>query len=214
MRTAVWYWVACVLVAGFSSITYGAGNASAGKTKALACSGCHGADGNSSAPIFPRLAGQHEKYIVRQLQDFKSQKRSDPSMQAMAASLSDQDMEDLGAYFSSQKPVYPNQDQSAGDSANPPSKESISAGKSVFFAGNEASGVAACTACHGPNGSGNALAGFPVIKGQFLPYLLKSLNDFKDGLRTNDDGAMMRTIAGSMSKVEIDAVTAYISDLR
>ncbi|MCI0655362.1 MAG: c-type cytochrome [Methylococcaceae bacterium] len=169
------------------------------------------------APTFPRLAGQHAKYLSRQLSDFKSQKRTDPSMQAMAAGLSEQDMEDLGEFYAVQKAESPAGDkqQSAGDDQVAPlSEESIAAGRTVFIAGNEKTRVAACSACHGVGGEGNGPAGFPRLKGQYSAYLIKALNDFKEGLRENDDGAMMRTIAGKMSKAEINAVSAYLSNLR
>ncbi|MGH8476033.1 MAG: c-type cytochrome [Methylococcales bacterium] len=210
------YFLALVLVAGHASITYGAGDVHAGKSKTAACGGCHGSDGNSLTPAFPRLAGQHEKYITRQLADFKSGKRENPVMTSMAAGLSDQDMQDIGAFFSTQKPVYPKvdprQDQDSQETSTDP--ETIAKGKILFLAGNEKSQLPACSGCHGPAANGNGLAGFPKLQGQFLPYLVKSLNDFKDGLRRNDEGETMRTIAAKMSKAEIDAVSAYLSDLR
>ncbi|MGH8551324.1 MAG: c-type cytochrome [Methylococcales bacterium] len=207
----------CAIIVGYGSIAYSAGNANAGNTKSAACAGCHGPDGTSMAPLFPRLAGQHAKYLSRQLSDFKSQKRTDPSMQAMAAGLSSQEIEDLGAFYAARKPAYPasgKQQSTGNDQDTRVTEESLAAGKTVFIAGNEATGVAACGACHGPAGEGNGPAGFPMLKGQNLPYLIKALNDFKEGIRSNDDGAMMRTIAGKMSKAEINAVSAYLSKLR
>lgn len=217
MSKAIGCLLFCVMVIGYGSIAYGAGNASAGKTKSLACTGCHGKDGNSMVPTFPRLAGQNAKYVSRQLSDFKSQKRADPTMQAMTAGLSEQDIEDLGAYYVSQKAKYPNSDDEQyldDDQEIPVTKELIATGKNIFLAGNEETGVAACSGCHGLGGRGNGPAGFPELKGQFLPYLVKSLNDFKGRIRTNDDGRTMRTIAGKMSDAEINAVSAYLSGLR
>jgi cytochrome c553 len=217
MSKAIGYLLFCAIVVGYGSIAYGAGNANAGKTKSTTCAGCHGADGNSTAPIFPRLAGQHAKYVSSQLSAFKSQRRSDASMQAMAAGLSEQDMEDLAAFYAAQKPKYPDSDEQQyvdSDKEIPVTEELIAAGKTVYVAGNEETGVPACTACHSPGANGNGPAGFPKLKGQFLPYLIKSLNDYREGIRTNDDESLMRTIAGKMSKTEINAVAAYLSNVR
>lgn len=217
MSKEVGYWLVCAIVIGYGSIAYGAGNASLGKTKSAACAGCHGAEGNSMAPIFPRLAGQHAKYLNRQLSDFKGQKRTDPSMQAMVAGLSEQDMEDLAAYFAVQKPEFSAREVDQADDTNEDvtvTEELIATGKALFTAGSEKNGVPACSACHGPDANGNGPAGFPKLNGQYLPYLIKSLNDFKDGIRANDDGAMMRTTAGKMTKAQIDAVSAYLANLR
>ncbi|MGH8499974.1 MAG: c-type cytochrome [Methylococcales bacterium] len=216
MSKALGYFLVCAIVTGQGSIAYGAGNANSGKAKSAACGGCHGNNGNSVAPTFPRLAGQHGKYVARQLSDFKSLKRNDPTMQAMASGLSEQNIENLSAFYASQKPDYSKSDpaQSGDDKEIPDDKELIARGKTLFLAGNEATAVPACSGCHGPGADGNGLAGFPKLKGQFLPYLVKSLNDFKDGVRSNDEGATMRTIAGKMSKAEINAVSAYLSDLR
>ena len=217
MSKAIGYLLCFVITAGVCSIAYGQGNAIAGKQKAALCAGCHAEDGNSTVPIFPRLAGQHEKYLIRQLADFKSGKRADPTMQAMVAGLSDEDMKDIGAFYQSQIPKYAkrvDEQYLDEDEEIPVTKKLIAEGKALFIAGNEETTVAACNACHGSRGSGNGPAGFPSVKGQYLPYLIKSLNDFRDSLRENDDGAMMRTIAGRMSRAEINAVSAFLSSLR
>ena len=180
-----------------------AGDATAGKTKAAACAGCHGADGNSPAPNFPKLAGQHASYILKQLHDFKSGKRKDPTMSAMAAPLSDQDMENLAAYFASQK-VKP------GKTA----EDKLELGQMVYRAGNASSGVAACAACHSPTGSGNPQAKFPALKGQHAQYVVKQLKDFRAGTRSNDPGSMMRGVAAKMSDAEIEAVAQYVQGLQ
>ncbi len=217
MSKALGYFLVCAIVAGYGSIAHGAGNANAGKVKSASCGGCHGNDGNSMTPTFPRLAGQHSKYVTRQLSDFKTRKRNDPTMMAMAAGLSEQDIGDLSAYFAGQKPDYAKGDPKRSVDGNeevPNDKELVAKGKTLFFTGNEKTALPACSGCHGTEADGNSLAGFPKLKGQFLPYLVKSLNDFKDGLRSNDDGETMRTIARKMSKAEINAVSAYLSNLR
>ncbi|MGR9108949.1 MAG: c-type cytochrome [Gammaproteobacteria bacterium] len=217
MSRSIGLFLCCAIVAGSGSIAYGAGNANAGKTKSNACAGCHGDEGNSAVPSFPRLAGQHARYLSRQLADFKGQKRNDPSMSAMAAGLSEQDIDDLSAFYAGRTAEFPaveGEQYVDADEEIPVTQEMIAAGRTLYVAGNEETRVAACTACHGPEAEGNGPAGFPKLKGQFLPYLIKSLNDFKEGLRTNDNGAMMQTIAGRMSKREINAVAAYLANMR
>jgi len=185
-----------------------AGDAAAGKAKATACMACHGPDGNSPTPTgpattWPKLAGQHAKYLAKQLADFKSQARKNSIMLGMVASLSEQDMADLAAHFSSQKQVP---GTAAGDQ--------VAAGEKLYRAGNAASGVAACMGCHGPNGMGNPAANFPRISGQHAAYVEKALKDFRSGARTNDAGGMMRGVAGKMTDAEIAAVAQYVQGLR
>lgn len=180
-----------------------AGDATAGQAKAAACAGCHGMDGNSMAPNFPKLAGQGESYMVKQLQDFKSGKRVDATMNAMAAPLSDTDMADIAAFYSSQTGT-------TGTAA----EDQVELGQMIYRAGNAASGVAACAACHGPTGSGNPQAKFPKLSGQHADYTALQLNKFRKSERANDAGSMMRGVASKMSDAEIAAVAQYIQGLR
>lgn len=179
-----------------------AGDAAAGKTKSATCMACHGADGNSPNPIWPKLAGQHSSYIVGQLQDFKSGARKNDLMSPMAAPLSDQDMADLAAYFSSQT-------QNPGTAA----ANQVTLGEKIYRAGNPQSKVAACMACHGPTGSGNAPAKFPRISGQHAAYVEKALKDFRAKARDNDANKMMRGVAANMTDAEIAAVAQYVQGL-
>lgn len=179
-----------------------AADVAAGKAKANACAACHGADGNSPAPMFPKLAGQHASYIEKQLKDFKTQARIDPTMNAMVAALSDEDIADISAYFASQEGTLEVADV-----------EKITLGEKLYRGGNPDSGLAACLSCHGPTGTGNEPAGFPSISGQHVSYLEKALNDFKSEIRTNDVSQMMRNTAGKMTLKEIKAVSSYISGL-
>lgn len=198
-----WLITVSIVAAIGSTAVQAAGDAAAGQTKSAVCAGCHGADGNSVNPIWPSLAGQHPSYIVKQLKDFKAGDRQDPVMAPMAMPLSDQDMEDLAAYFSSQA--------HKGGEANP---ELVVAGEKVYRGGNPASGVAACASCHAPNGVGNPAANFPAIAGQHAAYVEKSLKDYRSGARSNDAGKMMRGVAGKMTDAEIQAVAQYIQGLR
>lgn len=188
---------------GSSLTALAAGDAAAGQQKSATCAACHGNDGNSANPEWPTLAGQHEKYLVKQLMEFKSGARVNATMNGMAAGLSDQDMADLAAYYSKQT-VTPGE-------ADP---ELVELGQQLYRGGNMVTGVAACTACHGPTGSGNPEAQFPALAGQHALYLENQLKAFRAGQRANDAGQMMRNIAAKMSDAEIQAVSSYIQGLR
>ncbi len=194
--------IIALIAAGFAGGAYGAGNADAGKGKAAACGACHGADGNSLVPNFPKLAGQHPAYLVKQLADFKSGARSDASMAPMVAALNRQDMEDLAAFFAGQT--------QSGGKGDP---ELAALGERIYRGGNPDSGVAACSACHGPAGEGNPAANFPKIGGQHAAYVAKALNDFKSGARSNDLNKMMRGVASKMTAEEIKAVAEFVAGL-
>ena len=181
------------------------GDAAAGQAKAAVCGACHGPDGNSMAPNFPKLAGQGEKYLTKQLHDIKSGKRTVLEMTGLLTNLSDQDMADISAYFASQK-------GSVG-AADP---KLVARGEALFRGGNLEKGLPACTGCHSPNGAGNAAAGFPHMGGQHAAYIAKQLTDFRkeEGGRTNDgDLKTMQTIAKKLSDEDIAAVSSYIQGL-
>ena len=181
---------------------HAAGDAEAGKTKAAMCTACHAADGNSLAPNFPKLAGQHADYVAKQLKEFKGGERTDATMNGMAAALSETDMADLGAYYAAQK-------GSIGTAA----ADKVELGQSLYRAGNPATGVTACAACHGPTGSGNPMAKFPSLSGQHADYTATQLKNFRSGARANDAGSMMRGVAKKMTDAEIEAVAQYIQGL-
>lgn len=186
------------------------------KAKAASCVGCHGEDGNSITPTFPRLAGQHANYLSKQLLRFKDNTRSNAIMQGMVAALSEDDIDQLSRYYAARKAKFQSRDKELyvdeGEEIQV-TKALIAEGKGVYRGGNNESGVAACTACHGPTGNGNPSAGFPVIAGQYPAYIAKSLHDFKSGER-GDPSSMMALIAKKMSQEEINSVSAYLSNLR
>jgi len=180
-----------------------AGDTAAGKAGSATCAGCHGMDGNSVNPEWPNLAGQHANYIEKQLKDFKAGKeRSNASMTGMVAPLTEQNMADLAAYFSS----LPRK-------AGAADKSLVDAGQKLYRGGNPATGVAACIGCHSPTGVGNPAANFPSLSGQHAKYVEIQLKAFKAGERKNDAGKMMRSIAEKMSDAEIKAVAAYVQGL-
>lgn len=190
-----------VLMAG----TAIAGDAAVGKSKSAACGGCHGFDGNSPIPMYPKLAGQNEAYIVKQLKAFKENKtRQNPIMMGMAAGVSDADAADIGAYF---------QAQSVKEAATFDESQ-IAAGRELYKGGNLQTGIPACQGCHGPTGAGTAGIGYPQVGGQYVDYTLAQLKAFKDGSRTTDDKALMRSIVAKMSEKDMIAVANYIASLK
>ena len=180
-----------------------AGNAEAGKAKSVACGACHGADGNSLAPTFPKLAGQHESYLLKQLQDIKSGARSVPTMAGQLDAMSEQDLADMAAFYAVQ-PATPGVAK----------EELVELGESVYRAGIREKGVAACTACHSPTGAGNGPAKYPLLSGQHADYIATQLRAFRNDERTNDgDTRIMRDVASRLSDKELDAVASYASGL-
>lgn len=195
--------ISLFVLVGLSGVVHAEGDAEAGKTKAAACGGCHGADGNSGVASFPKLAGQNVKYLLKQMGDIKSGARSVPAMTGQLDGKSEQDMQDIAAYFSSQYPTV-----------GAAKKELVELGEKIYRAGSKESGVSACTACHSPTGKGNAMAGFPALSGQHADYIATQLRAFREGERTNDgDAKMMRSVAFRLTNKEVDAVASYISGL-
>ncbi len=195
--------VTLLLTLGITGVAQAAGDAKAGQTKAAMCGACHGADGNSAAPNFPKLAGQGERYLLKQMNDIKSGNRNILEMTGLLTNMSEQDMADIAAYFASQ-----NMSVGAADPAL------VKAGEALFRGGKLAEGMPACTGCHSPNGAGNDAAGFPQLGGQHAQYVAKQLTDFREGNRTNDgDSMMMRSVAAKLSNKDIQAISSYIQGL-
>ena len=180
-----------------------AGDPAAGEAKAALCIACHGPAGNSVNPEWPKLAGQHAKYTAKQIRDFMaSATRSNALMAPMIAGLSDQDIEDIAAYYAAQ--------ESSGGFAS----EALHAlGERIYRGGNMESGVPACIACHGPRGAGNGPAGFPRLAGQHAVYTEKQLEDWRNGHRSNDPNDMMADAVRYLTPGEMKAVSEYIAGL-
>lgn len=182
-----------------------AGDAAAGKGKSAACGGCHGMDGNSPIATYPKLAGQNEAYITKQIKDYKANTtRQNAIMMGMTAALSDEDAADIGAYFQAQRVT----------AAAPFDEAKAAAGRELFKGGDLQKGIPACQACHGPTGAGVAGVGYPMVGGQYVEYTLAQLNAFKDGSRSNDDKRLMRDIVNQLSEEEMVAVANYIASLK
>jgi len=180
-----------------------AGDKEAGKTKSATCAGCHGNDGNSSIPLNPKIAGQSEAYLLKQLQEFKSKKRDNATMYGMVAGLSDQDMQDLAAYYAGNKTKAGTADETL-----------VTKGEQIYRSGNASKGLSACIGCHGANGKGIPSAKFPALSGQHSDYVISQLKAFSDGSRANDGGSMMQNIAGKMNPADMKAVASYIQGLQ
>jgi cytochrome c553 len=179
---------------------YQGGDPIAGKTRSELCQGCHGEDGNSLAPLIPKLAGQFSKYITKQIHDYQSGKRKHPIMSAIAATVSDSELADIAAYFASQPRMK-------GDG------EGDSLGQTLFEHGNSSKTLAACIKCHGRNGKGLTphTSLFPVIGGQRKEYVQKQLMDFRDKIRLNSPGGIMNKITTTLTDAEIEALADYVS---
>jgi cytochrome c553 len=165
------------------------------------CFICHGVAGESSSPVFPRLAGQNAAYVARQLADYKSGRRTSSTMQPMVEDLSPADMKALGDWFASR----PTQGHPVGDA------ELAAVGRFVYFRGNPYSGVAACATCHGADAHGSAT--LPRLAGQHAQYTENQIKLFNRRERSNDN-AVMHAIASKLSELEVKAVAAYLSGLR
>lgn len=199
------------LFGGAINLAQAAGDATAGQAKAAVCGACHGADGNSMVPNFPKLAGQGERYLVKQLQDIKSGARQVPEMAGITPGLSDQDMADLAAFYASQKVKV-----GAADPAL------VELGQKLYRGGSAEAGVTACAACHGANGLGMPEAGFPALSGQHSTYIETQLKAFRaagredaEGKRRTNDGEtkMMQATAARLSDNDIKALSSYLSGL-
>lgn len=198
-----------VLSLGLSPVAFAEGNPEAGKAKSATCAACHSADGNSLIGMNPKIAGQHAKYLEKQLKEFRlaaktggAEGRNNAVMNGMAAALSDEDIADLSAYFASQE----GKDGKTGE-------EYVAAGQQLYRGGDAERGITSCIACHGPKGNGTGLAGFPDISGQHAEYTATQLKLFRDGKRANDPNGMMQDIAKKLTDKDIEALSHYVAGL-
>lgn len=197
---------AFILLGASASIQ--AGDVAKGSQLAVQCAACHGKDGNSSTTIWPKLAGQNAKYLEKQIKDFqmgakdKTKGRFDASMAPMVANLSEQDIQDLAAYYASQETQL-----------GAVKSDFVALGKKIYFEGDAERGVPACAACHGAKGEGLDLAGYPGVSGQHPDYAIKQLKAFSAANRSNDENGVMRDIAIRMSDQQIEAVANFMLGL-
>lgn len=188
------------------------GTAEAGATKSAVCVACHGANGNSTNPEWPVLAGQNAVYIDQQLKLFRAGARNNPTMMPMAAALSDKDISDLAVYFSAQVPT--------GGEADPSYWQP---GQALYRNGDATRNIPACVACHGPVGRGNVAAGYPALRAQHSVYTVKQLTDYASDARYSGGAAekqagpnsiIMSTIAKRLTPEDIRNVASYLQGMR
>ena len=198
-------WILAATISGaiVCNSALAAGSVETGATKAIVCQACHGANGNSTNPEWPSLAGIGADYIADQLKNFKEGKRTNPVMMPNAMTLSDDDMANLGAYFDSLI--------NTGLEADPSYWQ---AGQKLYRAGDAARAIPACMACHGPTGRGNEPAKFPALRGQQSVYMMKQLNDYASGARTTGPNGIMPTISKRLSPDDIRNLASYLQGLR
>ncbi len=184
------------------------GDPEAGKTLSSSCIACHGEDGNSAAP-FPKLAGQGEKYLYKQMRDIRDGARSVPTMVGQVDNKTDQELADIAAYYSAQSETIGQTDP-----------DLLELGRKVYRSGVAQRDVPACMACHSPSGAGNGPAGYPSLSGQHAQYVADQLRAYRKGYedpsgRTNDgETKIMRKTAFGLSDLEIEAVASYVSGLQ
>ena len=199
-----------------ANLAFGEGSVEAGKAKSLTCAACHGADGNSVNAEWPSLAGQNALYTKRQLEAYRMDEsatgaRSNVLMSGMAKGLSDEDIADLAAFYEAQTPARLTADPAL-----------VARGERLYRGGDPQRGVSACIACHGPNGHGNPLAGYPRIAGQHATYVVTTLKEYATGSRQTDVhvNQMMRNVSAQIrqqegdEKGDLEAVASYIQGLR
>lgn len=202
---AAWALVATTtVIAAEATPLMDGGDPEAGETLSENCVACHGQDGNSPQGQWPNIAGQHAGYLFKQLQNYKTgEARSNAQMSGMVADLSEEDMRDLAAFYSTQ----PRKIMGAAD------EDLVERGRRIYLGGIPDEGVAACAACHGPRGEGNPAARYPAVGGQWVQYLVQQLEQFRAGERANDPNGMMRALAEDMSDRDIRAVAEYMAGL-
>lgn len=208
-----------------SQMASAAGDAAAGADKAAVCAACHGPDGNSPAPSFPKIAGLGEAYIYKQLQDIQAWDkatgadkaktgRAVAEMTGILSSYSDQDLQDLAAHYAAQAMQLSGSKEFTVRLNSGEDVDALELGENLYRGGNLDTGVPACTGCHSPTGVGNSPAAYPRLGGQYAEYIEKQLKAFRAGERTNDGEQMiMRLVAKNMSDAEIKAVANYIAGL-
>ena len=186
-----------------------AGDATAGQSKSAICAACHGVDGNSAVPNFPKLAGLGEKYLLKQMKDIRDGRRPVAAMAGQVDNMTDQDLADIAAFYDAKERTSEMADE-----------DLVALGRKVYMSGIMERKVAACSGCHSPSGKGNGPAGFPGLAGQHADYIAAQLKMFRTGYespegRTNDgDSKIMRTTAFELSDLEIKAVASYASGLK
>ena len=204
-----------ILLLAISATSLASGDAEAGQAKSATCMACHGLAGNSTIPNYPKLAGQGEGYILKQLQEFKSGVRDNAIMAGVVSLLSEQDMMDIAAYYSI---------QTISENSAKADEKTIELARKIYLGGKKDTQTTACIACHGPKGLGIPSAKFPALSAQHADYIASQLKAFRlysineqtgsdEVSRDNDYEGMMRNVAKGLTTVEIEALAEYIAGL-
>jgi len=200
---------------GSAPVKHEAGDPEKGKLLTATCAGCHGVDGNSAVPTYPKLAGMGEKYLIDQMKAIKEGKtRQIAVMTGMLATFDDAKMADVAAYYNAQSMQLSGAKELQVQANSGEKVDALKLGENTFRAGNAETKTPACTGCHAPDGLGNAPAGFPRISGQHADYIEKQLRDYRAGNRTSDGEAqIMRKVAEHLTDAEIVSLANYIAGL-
>ncbi len=181
----------------------GAGDIQSGKGKSQICAACHAEDGNSVVGLWPSLAGQNQKYLFNQLKLIQSEERYIAEMKGQLDGYTEQDLRDIAAYYSANKTKI-----------GQASADLVDQGFKLYYSGSLEKGIPACTACHSPKGTGNSLAGYPLLSGQKTEYIAKTLKDYRTGERQySEESAIMVSIAYKLDDKEIEALASFINGL-
>ena len=181
----------------------GAGDIQLGKEKSQICAACHAEDGNSVVGLWPSLAGQNQKYLFNQLKLIQSEERYIAEMKGQLDGYTEQDLRDIAAYYSANKTKI-----------GQASADLVDQGFKLYYSGSLEKGIPACTACHSPKGTGNSLAGYPLLSGQKTEYIAKTLKDYRTGERQySEESAIMVSIAYKLDDKEIESLASFINGL-
>ena len=209
--------LATSLEADLSKTTWG--DPKAGQAKAAACTACHDADGNAASDMYPRIAGQSERYIAHQLALIADGQRLSGTVAAMVPfvqNLTAQDMRDIGAYFASQKPRAGLADDSIVANGPYTGMKFYEIGQKLYRGGDPSRAIPACMACHGPTGAGNPGPAYPRLGGQHAAYLARRLQEYRSGQTAETDRHLfdiMAQVTHTLTEQEIQALSSYLQGL-
>ncbi|MDF2867183.1 MAG: cytochrome c4 [Gammaproteobacteria bacterium] len=191
--------ICCILLIGMNTFGYTAKDTN--KTQII-CASCHGKTGNTMTPSYPKLAGQNEKYFIKQMLAFKKTQRDNLIMQNIASNLTEADLRDLAAYYAKQSPQI-----------GIARRVLVKPGQRLYRAGDKDRYLPACMTCHGPAGEGNSLAGIPMLAGQHSAYTKAQLFAYRTNTRKTDPNQIMQDIANHLTDDDIAALASYIEGL-
>lgn len=185
------------------------GDADRGQELAGVCAACHGPSGNSPSDMYPKIAGQHAPYLLKQLLDYQraaatngEEGRANAIMQGQVAAFNEQELADLAVYFAAQDPEI-----------GTATEESVAYAQPLYRGGDAERNIPSCSACHGPRGDGMGLAKFPDVSGQHAAYTQQQLEMFRSGERANDPNGMMRDVAAKLTDQDIEMLSRYLQGL-